>query len=107
MKKISKWTSLLLAAVMLLAILAGCSSSTDGSNSGSANAGTPAGPSSGAEVKDTLRVAMTSEPPSLSIYDHSSLLSVLMNVQMYNGLTRIDYTTLEPVCDLADRKSVV
>ena len=99
MKKISKWTSLLLAAVMLLAILAGCSSSTDGSNSGSANAGTPAGPSSGAEVKDTLRVAMTSEPPSLSIYDHSSLLSVLMNVQMYNGLTRIDYTT--------DRKSVV
>lgn len=60
----------------------------------------------GSESSDTLRVAMTSEPPSLSIYDHSSLLSVLMNVQMYNGLMRIDYNTLKPICDLAESYSV-
>ena len=108
MKKILKWTSLLLAVVMLLAMPAGCSSKTGSSNAGSSNtSGTPAGSNdSSAAVKDTLRVAMTSEPPSLSIYDHSSLLSVLMNVQMYNGLTRIDYTTLEPVCDLAESYTV-
>lgn len=108
-KKTMKWTSLLLAAVMLLAMLAGCGSNGGGSNGAdpnSSSAGTTDSSDGGAAVKDTLRVAMTSEPPSLSIYDHSSLLSVLMNVQMYNGLTRIDYSTLEPVCDLAESYTV-
>lgn len=113
-KKTMKWTSLLLATVMLLAMLAGCGSNGGGSNGGGSNgadpnsssAGTTDSSDGGAAVKDTLRVAMTSEPPSLSIYDHSSLLSVLMNVQMYNGLTRIDYSTLEPVCDLAESYTV-
>ena len=109
MKKTMKWSSLLLATVMLLAMLAGCGSNGGGSNGAdpnSSSAGTTDSSDGGAAVKDTLRVAMTSEPPSLSIYDHSSLLSVLMNVQMYNGLTRIDYSTLEPVCDLAESYTV-
>ena len=68
MKKILKWTSLLLAVVMLLAMPAGCSSKTGSSNAGSSNtSGTPAGSNdSSAAVKDTLRVAMTSEPPSMT-----------------------------------------
>jgi len=56
--------------------------------------------------KDTLRIAFTSEPPSLGIYDHSSLISTQMNTLTFNGLTRIDDVSLEPVCDLAESYSV-
>jgi len=111
MKKNQKWISLTLAIVMVLTLLlTGCGekNSTDsskGNNNNSSQTSTEQTDSS-TNKNDTLRVALTSEPPSLSIYDHSSLLSVLMNTQMYNGLMRIDYTTLEPVCDLAESYEV-
>ena len=47
--------------------------------------------------RDTLRVALTSEPPSLTTLDHDSLISVGQNILTYNGLVRIDHATLEPV----------
>ena len=103
MKRTSKALHLLLTVLLLISLLAGCGGNNAGNNS--SNSGN-SGDSGDTAVSDTLRVAMTSEPPSLSIYDHSSLLSVLMNVQMYNGLMRIDYNTLEPVCDLAEDYSV-
>ena len=56
--------------------------------------------------EDTLRIAFTSEPPSLGIYDHSSLISTLMNKQMFNGLTRINNETLAVECDLAESYTV-
>lgn len=105
-----KLFALFLSFVMIIGIFASCSGNTN-SNAGENSSGQSQNEedNSGAgdaTASDTLRVAMTSEPPSLSIYDHSSLLSVLMNTQMYNGLMRIDYTTLEPVCDLAESYEV-
>jgi len=51
---------------------------------------------------DTLRVAFTSDPPSLGIYDHSSLIATVVNYLTYNGLMKVDLKTLEPVPDLAE-----
>ena len=103
-----KLLSILLAFVLLLSLVTACGNNADnGVNEGGDgvdNTGTPSGDS--APVKDTLRIAFTSEPPSLSLYDHSSLISTLMNRITFNGLTRIDNATLEPVCDLAESYEV-
>ena len=99
MKRFPKVVSLILAALLILSLFTGCSSSSTDSNTTDPGSDTT-------ETRDTLRVAFTSEPPSLSIYDHSSLISMLMNVQMYNGLMRINYETLEPECDLAESYTV-
>ncbi len=54
----------------------------------------------------TLRVAFTSDPPSLGIYDHSSLIATVVNYLTYNGLMKVDLQTLEPVPDLAESYTV-
>lgn len=95
MKRYTKWLSVSLALIMLLTLLPGCGKNPTGN-----------GEQIGTAPRDTLRVALTSEPPSLGIYDHSALISVQMNVQMFNGLMRIDNATLDPVCDLAESYSV-
>ena len=95
MKRYTKWLSVSLALIMLLTLLPGCGKNPTGN-----------GEQIGTDPRDTLRVALTSEPPSLGIYDHSALISVQMNVQMFNGLMRIDNATLDPVCDLAESYSV-
>lgn len=95
MKRYTKWLSVSLTLIMLLTLLPGCGKNPTGN-----------GEQIGTDPKDTLRVALTSEPPSLGIYDHSALISVQMNVQMFNGLMRIDNATLDPVCDLAESYSV-
>lgn len=59
-----------------------------------------------AAEKDTLRVAFTTEPPSLTTCDHDSLISVGINIHTYNGLTRIDHESLLPVLDLASEYKV-
>jgi peptide/nickel transport system substrate-binding protein len=62
-------------------------------------------PAEGA-TRDTLRVALTSEPPSLTTCDHDSLISVGQNILTFNGLVRIDHATLEPMMDLAESYAV-
>ena len=52
-------------------------------------------------AEDTIVVALTNEPNSLTSCEHDSLMGVQMNLLTYNGLTRIDMKTLQPVCDLA------
>ena len=59
-----------------------------------------------AAPRDTLRVALTSEPPSLTTCDHDSLISVGQNLLSFNGLVRIDHATLQPVMDLAESYTV-
>jgi len=95
-----KLISMLLVGVMTLGLLTGCGSSEE-------PAETPGAEEEEAEVKDTLRVALTSEPPSLTLCDHDSLISVGMNMLTYNGLMRIDNQSLQPVPDLASEYSVV
>lgn len=58
------------------------------------------------EKKDTLTVALTSEPPSLTTCDHDSIVGVYMNLLTYNGLMRVDHETLEVVPDLAESYTV-
>ena len=84
-----------LALIMLTASLAGCGGG-DSSKSPENGSGSGAG-----AKKDTLTVAFTSEPPSLTTCEHDSLIAVGFNMMTYNGLTRIDNATLEPVLDLA------
>ncbi len=96
MKRLHKICCLLIVAIFVLSTTAGCGGKTSSVSAGST------GTASSAPKKDTLKVAFTSEPPSLTTYDHDSLISVGMNNLTYNGLVRIDNGTLEPVLDLAE-----
>lgn len=111
----TKIICLLLSLTMAASVFAGCSSNTNAGktdetkepNEQSGGTENPVElPLGAAHESDLLRIAFTSEPPSLGLYDHSSLISVQMNTLTFNGLIRIDNETLEPVCDLAEDYSV-
>ena len=93
-----------MTAALSLGSLAGCSTKnpapSDGETVGAQNE------ESGGEKKDTLTVALTSEPPSLTTCDHDSIVGVYMNLLTYNGLMRVDHETLEVVPDLAESYTV-
>lgn len=107
----TKLICFLLSIMMVASIFAGCSKpvdtkNTEGNNNSNDNGTSTEQPLGIPHESDLLRIAFTSEPPSLGIYDHSSLISVQMNSLTFNGLIRIDNETLEPVCDLAESYSV-
>lgn len=54
------------------------------------------------ETKDTLIVAMESEPPTLHPFDHTSVTAGYMNSLTYNSLFKLDPETLQPVPDLCE-----
>lgn len=95
--KFKRISSLVLALCMTSGLLAGC-----GSSSSSGSSAAPGSASTAGEAKNTLTVALTDEPDYLSTCDTDSLMSAQMNLLTYNGLTRIDMETLQPVLDLAD-----
>ena len=99
MKRLHRICCLPIIAILAIGTIAGCGKTGGASAGGSAA-------SSSASKKDTLKVAFTSEPPSLTTYDHDSLISVGMNNLTYNGLVRIDNKTLEPVLDLAESYTI-
>ncbi|MCC8027282.1 MAG: ABC transporter substrate-binding protein [Clostridium sp.] len=111
MKKAKKMLALALAAAMAAGGLSACSS---GSSSGGKESAGSAASADGLQAaeggsgssRDILRVALTSEPPSLSTCDHDSLISVGMNMLTFNGLVRIDNATLMPELDLASEYTV-
>ena len=51
---------------------------------------------------DVLTLAMASEPTTLNPYDHAAVTSGYMNQLTYNKLFRLDVETLEPVMDLCE-----
>ena len=81
--------SLLLASVMTLALLFGCSKDT-GSSSGNSGKG-----------KDSLVVATMSETPSMGPYDHNAVAGDYMNQLVYSSLFETD-ADLNPVPELVD-----
>ena len=81
--------SLLLASVMTLALLSGCSKDT-GSSSGNSGKG-----------KDSLVVATMSETPSMGPYDHNAVAGDYMNQLVYSSLFETD-ADLNPVPELVD-----
>lgn len=99
MKKTLKIISLFLTAALIVGVVTGCGAGSSSQDSKSAAETGQAAPAE--EKKDSLTVALTSEPPSLTTCDHDSLISVYMNILTYNGLTRIDHDTLDVVPDLA------
>lgn len=105
MKKAKNVLALTLAVVLAAGALSACGSKTSSTPQGSekaADGSESAAPAAdGASAKDTLRVALTSEPPSLTTCDHDSLISVQFNMLTFNGLVRIDNETLKPELDLA------
>ena len=82
--------SLLLATVMLLGLLAGCSS--DGGEKKSATKGGD---------KDSIVIATSGETPSLSPTEHNAVAGSYMNLLTYNTLFRSGMD-LEPEPDLVD-----
>lgn len=97
MKKGTKLISLLLVLIMAFSMVTGCST-TKPDGDGKDNSKTPGNTAK----KDSLTVALTGEPPSLTTCDHDSLISVYMNILTYNGLMRVDHETLEILPDLAE-----
>lgn len=95
MKK-KKLLALVLASVLAVTGLIGC-----GGESGSGSESSSSQSGSDTSNRDTLRIAYTSEPPALDTLSHDSLISVGFNMMTFNGLTRIDDATLQPVLDLA------
>ena len=81
--------SLLLASVMTLALLSGCSKDT-GSSSGNSGKG-----------KDSLVVGNMSETPSMGPYDHNAVAGDYMNKLTYSTLFRTD-ADLNPEPSLVD-----
>lgn len=96
MKK-KKLLALVLASVLAVTSLTGCGGG--GTGGGSEGSSSQSGEST--NDKDTLVIAYTSEPPALDTLSHDSLISVGFNMMTFNGLTRIDDATLQPVLDLA------
>ena len=54
------------------------------------------------EKRDSIVIAVESEPTTLNPYDHAAVVSGYMNQLTYNKLFRIDIDTLEPVPDLVE-----
>lgn len=108
MKKANKILALVLASVVAAGSLSGCGSKAteQAANDAPSGADSKEAKEAGDPSRDTLRVALTSEPPSLSTCEHDSLISVGMNMLTFNGLVRIDNKTLMPVMDLASDYTV-
>ena len=100
MRKVTRFTALFMASVLLLS---GCQGSQGGSDSG--NTGTSQAAASGQEstgVKDTLTIALHEEPPSMSPVDNDSLATIYINLLTNNLLFKIDPETLEIKPDLCE-----
>lgn len=98
MKRMKKFSEVLCLLIVAAMMLSSCSSNSGNTISGGENSVE----SKNSQKKDSLTVALTSEPPSLTTCDHDSLISVGQNILTYNGLVRIDHATLKPEMDLAE-----
>lgn len=88
MKRFARSCYFLITLVMIASLLVACGPQNQ--------------PAAGGDAKrDTLRVAIVAEPPSLTTCAHDSLISVGMNLLTYSSLMRIDHATLMPEFDLA------
>ena len=72
--------SLLLATVMMLGLLAGCSSDSGSGSGGGSNGGD----------KDSIVIATSGETPSLSPTEHNAVAGDYMNQLTYSMLFRTD-----------------
>lgn len=101
MKKFRK-VSIFIVFVLLLNMLSGCAQDVDDPVEINESQNGDLEPSDEiSSVRDTLVVAITSEPPSVAAIEHDSLISAMLNILSYNGLMRVDDETLEVVPDLA------
>lgn len=96
---------IVLAAALMAGMTAGCGQKNTAASDGEGKQESVS-TAAGTEKKDSLTVALTGEPPSLTTCDHDSLSAVYMNILTYNGLMRVDHETLGVVPDLAKEYTV-
>lgn len=81
MKKMGKLMGIVMAAVLTAGTIAGCATTGgEGSDPRGTKEENVQKEENAGEKKDTLTVALTGEPPSLTTCDHDSVISVYMNI---------------------------
>ncbi len=93
----SKLLSLVLIAMLALAMFAGCGNND---NSGSNNGGN--NNSSSGEKRDDVIIATANEPPTMAPHQHSAVAGGYMNILTHNGLLKSNIETLEPEPNLVE-----
>ncbi|MEA4920110.1 MAG: ABC transporter substrate-binding protein [Clostridiaceae bacterium] len=99
--KTKRLPALLLAACLCLP-LGSCAFSAKDPAAGEQNGPTQ---EEKAPAKDSLVIAISSEPSTLNPYDHSAVVCGYMNQMTFNKLFTIDLDTLEPVPELVESYS--
>ena len=113
MKKMKKITSMLLALLLVLGMLASCGGSEEEiKEEAGGQQQTEQQPEEKPDEKDeepakeahadSIVLAIKDEPPTLNPYDHASVASGYMNQLTFNSLFTIDLDTLQPIPDLVD-----
>ena len=93
-KNLSRLLSLVLVAMLAIAMLAGCGSNNGGTN----NENTEKNPQqTSGEKRDDVIIATANEPPTLAPYQHSAVASTYINLLTHDNFLRSDVETLEPV----------
>ncbi len=93
-----KLAAISIAATMITTLFSGCGSA----KASQANASAPSSEVT-TIVREDIRIAMESEPPTLHPFDHKSVTASYMNALTFNQLFRIDLDTLMPVPDLCEK----
>lgn len=97
---------LLLVVVMLLSVLVGCANQqAEAPSEEKAEAVAPGKEAKANElatVKDSMTIALHTEPATLGTVDNDSLASIYMNLLTYNLLFKADPETLDVVPDLCE-----
>ena len=92
-KNFSRLLSLVLVAMLAIAMLAGCGNNNGGTN----NENTENKPQqTSGEKRDDVIIATANEPPTLAPYQHSAVASTYINLLTHDNFLRTNVETLEP-----------
>jgi hypothetical protein len=94
-KKNSKLLSIILVILVFISICASCSSQTTNTETAGSEGGNT-------NEKDTLVIAFSGEPTSMSTLSNELMESIYSARLTNNTLIKMDPKTMEPVCDLAE-----
>ncbi|MEA4919637.1 MAG: ABC transporter substrate-binding protein [Clostridiaceae bacterium] len=99
-KKTMTLICLILGCLMAVGAFTGCSgdaAAIEGKPGTEASANEQTTP-----LKDTITIAIESEPPTLHPFDHKAVTAGYMNNLTYNCLFKLDTDTLQPIPDLCE-----
>ncbi len=94
---VKKLAAMAITAAMVTMLFSGCGSAKTFQSTPTASSEAPA------PVREDIRIAMESDPPTLHPFDHKSVTANYMNALTFNQLFRVDLDTLMPVPDLCEK----